>query len=176
MVFVGRALPDYQPSSASAPLAEHATHTLTQHRWPAAAACKPPRILLPPTPTRLVELDDRIDTDQNLITWSKHESLDEIDDDEPEPHPLAEVPELGDISEEASDGVFSENMHCVSKSGHFGDNVSSRGEIGPRRKKLPISLTATYGGGGGAGTHYRFVAFKSLRTGKEGQNITILLS
>ena len=152
MVFVGCALPDYQPSSASAPLAEHATHTPTQHRWPAAAASKPPRILLPPPPTRLVELDDRIDTGQNLITWSKHESSssshDEDDDDEPEPHPLAEVLGLGDISEEASDGVFSETMHCVSKSGDFGDNVSSRCEIGPRRKKLPISLTATNGGGG----------------------------
>ena len=50
----------------------------------------------PPPPTRLVELEDRIDTDQNLITWSKHESLDEDDDDKPEPHPLAEVPGLGD--------------------------------------------------------------------------------
>ena len=63
----------------------------------------------------------------------------------------------------------SETMHCVSKS----DNVSSRGEIGLKCKKLPISLTTT--NGGGEGMHYSFVAFKSLCTGKEGQNINILL-
>ena len=113
MVVVGRALPDYQPSSASVPLARHATHLPTQHRWPEAAASKPQINFLPPPPTRLVELDDRIDTEQNLITWSKHESLDEDDDDEPEPHPFTEVLGLGDCPLSGRRLIVSPRRHRI---------------------------------------------------------------
>ena len=93
-VVVGRSLHEYQPSSsASVPQVGHSAPPQTQTRRPTAAVSKPPRMTLPPPPTRLVELDDQMDREQDLIQWSEHESLDDdYDDEEQEPHPFAEVP------------------------------------------------------------------------------------
>ena len=79
------------------PQVGHLAPPQTQTRRPTAAVSKPPRMTLPPPPTRLVELDDQMDREQDLIQWSEHESLDDdYDDEEQEPHPFAEVPGLED--------------------------------------------------------------------------------